>query len=152
MILAEEAPFDRDFYYYGNKLFQSDFIGIIQPGSTLIGQLQFNLLNSSVALVGYYAAAFTIDKPWMGRRRMQVFLPSNVCQSCNWPCDPTPTVLPRLKLMIAYDPSHLPPCGPSLDFLLPFMYTCNCRIAKEQLETFSIRWAGLGICGCALLQ
>ena len=62
----------RDFYYYGNKLFQSDFIGIIQPGSSLIGQLQFNLLNSSVALVGYYAAAFTIDKPWMGRRRMQV--------------------------------------------------------------------------------
>ena len=59
---------------YGNKLFQSDFIGIIQPGTSLIGLLQFNLLNSSVALVGYYAAAFTIDKTWMGRRRMQVSL------------------------------------------------------------------------------
>ena len=57
---------------YGNKLFQSDFIGIIQPGTSLIGLLQFNLLNSSVALVGYYVAAFTIDKPWMGRRKMQV--------------------------------------------------------------------------------
>lgn len=57
---------------YGNKLFQSDFIGIIQPGTSLIGLLQFNLLNSSVALIGYYAAAFTIDKAWMGRRRMQV--------------------------------------------------------------------------------
>jgi hypothetical protein len=69
-----EMLYCRNFYYYGNKLFQSDFIEIIQPGSSLIGQLQFNLLNSSVALVGYYAAAFTIDKPWMGRRRMQVNL------------------------------------------------------------------------------
>jgi hypothetical protein len=73
----------RDFYYYGNKLFQSDFIGIIQPGSSLIGQLQFNLLNSSVALVGYYAAAFTIDKPWMGRRRMQVTPPPKHTQLCS---------------------------------------------------------------------
>ncbi len=62
----------QSFLQYGNKLFQSDFIGIIQPGTSLVGLLQFNLLNSSVALVGYYAAAFTIDKPWMGRRRMQV--------------------------------------------------------------------------------
>ena len=62
----------QSFLQYGNKLFQSDFIGIIQPGTSLIGLLQFNLLNSSVALVGYYAAAFTIDKPWMGRPRMQV--------------------------------------------------------------------------------
>ena len=57
---------------YGNKLFQSTFISIIQPGASLVGLLQFNLLNSSVALVGYYFAAFTIDRPWMGRRRMQV--------------------------------------------------------------------------------
>jgi len=61
---------------YGNKLFQSEFIEIIQPGTSLIGLLQFNLLNSSVALVGYYVAAFTVDKAWMGRRRMQV------CSSC----------------------------------------------------------------------
>lgn len=34
--------------------------------------LGWTLLNSTVALVGYYVAAFTVDKPWMGRRRMQV--------------------------------------------------------------------------------
>ena len=55
----------------GNKLFQSEFISIIYPGANLVQQLEFNLLNSSVALFGYYFAAFTIDLPWMGRRRMQ---------------------------------------------------------------------------------
>lgn len=33
--------------------------------------LEWTLLNSAVALVGYYFAAFTIDRPWMGRTRMQ---------------------------------------------------------------------------------
>lgn len=56
----------------GNKLFQSEFINVIHPGSSLIPLLEYNLLNSSVALFGYYFAAFTIDKVWMGRRRMQV--------------------------------------------------------------------------------
>ena len=57
----------------GNKLFQSTFIGIIQPQSknNVIVGLEWTLLNSSVALVGYYFAAFSIDKPWMGRKRMQ---------------------------------------------------------------------------------
>ncbi|KAK9807684.1 hypothetical protein WJX72_006095 [[Myrmecia] bisecta] len=64
--------FAWDFYYYGNKLFQSEFIGIIHPGTSLTGVLEYNFLNSSVALFGYYFAAFTIDKAWMGRRRMQV--------------------------------------------------------------------------------
>ena len=61
----------------GQKIFQSEFIGIIHPGANLIGQLEYNLLNSSVALFGYYLAAFTIDRPWMGRKRMQVGLPCN---------------------------------------------------------------------------
>jgi hypothetical protein len=56
----------------GNKLFQSEFINVIHPGSNLLGLLEYNLLNSSVALFGYYFAAFTIDRAWMGRRRMQV--------------------------------------------------------------------------------
>lgn len=56
----------------GNKLFQSEFINVIHPGSNLLGLLEYNLLNSSVALFGYYFAAFTIDRVWMGRRRMQV--------------------------------------------------------------------------------
>jgi len=38
----------------------------------LITLLEYNLLNSSVALIGYYAAAFTVDRSWMGRWRLQV--------------------------------------------------------------------------------
>ena len=38
----------------------------------MIKVLEYNFLNSSVALFGYYFAAFTVDKPWMGRRRMQL--------------------------------------------------------------------------------
>ena len=60
----------------GNKLFQSEFINVIHPGSNLLGLLEYNLLNSSVALFGYYFAAFTIDRLWMGRRRMQVGAPA----------------------------------------------------------------------------
>jgi len=66
----------------GNKLFQSEFISVIRPGATLVQQLEFNLLNSSVALWGYYAAAFTIDLPWMGRRRMQARAPARPGGKC----------------------------------------------------------------------
>lgn len=61
-----------DFAFYGNKLFQSTFIGIIVPNASVKTSLEWTLLNSTVALVGYYFAAFTIDKRWMGRSRMQV--------------------------------------------------------------------------------
>ncbi|KAG2435777.1 hypothetical protein HXX76_006973 [Chlamydomonas incerta] len=61
-----------DFAFYGNKLFQGTFIKIINPKASLIQVLEWTLLNSSVALCGYYFAAFTVDRPWMGRMRMQV--------------------------------------------------------------------------------
>ena len=40
--------------------------------ASVVKVLEYNFLNSSVALFGYYFAAFTVDKPWMGRRRMQL--------------------------------------------------------------------------------
>lgn len=55
----------------GNKLFQSRFITLLVPEATVFEAMQWTLLNSAIALVGYYVAAFTIDKPWMGRWRMQ---------------------------------------------------------------------------------
>jgi hypothetical protein len=62
-----------DFAFYGNKLFQSAFIKAVIGGNpSLINTLEWILLNSTVALVGYYFAAFTIDKRWMGRKRMQM--------------------------------------------------------------------------------
>lgn len=61
-----------DFAFYGNKLFQGTFIKILNPNATVITTLWWTALNSGVAVVGYYFAAFTIDKTWMGRTRMQM--------------------------------------------------------------------------------
>ncbi len=55
----------------GNKLFQNRFIGLMLDNPTVLETLEWTLLNSVIALAGYYVAAFTIDKPWMGRWRMQ---------------------------------------------------------------------------------
>ncbi|KAK9821919.1 hypothetical protein WJX81_006266 [Elliptochloris bilobata] len=66
------AWFFWDVSFYSNKLFQSAFIAIIAPGASILTGLLWTLLNSFVALVGYYVAALTIDKPCMGRVRMQV--------------------------------------------------------------------------------
>lgn len=65
------AWFLWDVAFYGNKLFQTSFILLLRPNAGLQEILGYTALNSAVSLVGYYAAAFTIDKPWMGRRRMQ---------------------------------------------------------------------------------
>ena len=59
------------FAFYGNKLFQATFIKVVNPDATLIEVLEWTCLNSFVALAGYYCAALAIDKPWMGRTRMQ---------------------------------------------------------------------------------
>jgi MFS family permease len=60
-----------DIAFYGSKLFQSTFISVLSPGASTFERLQWTLLNSAVSLVGYYFAAYTIDKQWYGRRRMQ---------------------------------------------------------------------------------
>lgn len=36
--------------------------------------MQWTVLNSSIALTGYWMAAALVDKPWYGRRFMQVCL------------------------------------------------------------------------------
>lgn len=61
-----------DIVFYGNKLFQGTIIAAIVGGTpSIFTILAYTLINSSVALVGYYAAALIIDKPWMGRKRLQ---------------------------------------------------------------------------------
>lgn len=44
-----------DFSFYGNKVFQSEFIQILSPGASLLTTLLWTLLNSGCALVGYVA-------------------------------------------------------------------------------------------------
>jgi MFS family permease len=65
------AWFFWDVSFYGNKLFQSTFIKILSPGASILLVLEWTLLNSAVSLVGYYCSAFTVDKIWMGRVRLQ---------------------------------------------------------------------------------
>ena len=52
----------NDVFFYGNKLFQSDFIAVLTPGnsSVMVGWL-YSFLNVGVSLCGYYLASFLID-------------------------------------------------------------------------------------------
>jgi hypothetical protein len=56
----------------GNKLFQSRFIAALYPKATPFERMQWTVLNSFIALLGYWLAAAWVDKSWYGRRRMQV--------------------------------------------------------------------------------
>ena len=54
-------------------VFQSTFISILTPGgASLLTNLLWTLLNSGIALIGYWAAAFLIDDIYYGRLRMQL--------------------------------------------------------------------------------
>lgn len=49
--------FCNDVFFYGNKLFQSKFIGVISPGPpSIIENWLWNLVNVGVSLCGYYLA------------------------------------------------------------------------------------------------
>ena len=63
--------FCNDVFFYGNKLFQSQFISVISsnPESPMVGWV-WNLCNIFVSLVGYYLASFLVDHKLYGRKRM----------------------------------------------------------------------------------
>ncbi|KAL9102169.1 MAG: hypothetical protein Q9163_002643 [Psora crenata] len=73
MIATAGGWFANDVFFYGNKLFQSEFIGEITNNSKSImpGWL-YNLINVGVSLVGYYLASFLIDNKLYGRKWMQM--------------------------------------------------------------------------------
>ena len=54
LFVASGAWIANDFAFYGNKLFQSTFINLLYPGSTQYVQQKWTVLNSFVALTGYY--------------------------------------------------------------------------------------------------
>mmetsp|Transcript_12364 Transcript_12364/g.26712 ORF Transcript_12364/g.26712 Transcript_12364/m.26712 type:complete len:579 (-) Transcript_12364:1179-2915(-) len=70
-MVASAAWIANDFAFYGNKLQQGLFINLLYPGSTPYKIQQWTVLNSFVALTGYYMAAWLVDKHWYGRRLMQ---------------------------------------------------------------------------------
>jgi len=61
----------NDFAFYGNKLQQGLFLGILFPTANAYKKQQWNVLNSFIALLGYYSAAALCDKPWYGRVKCQ---------------------------------------------------------------------------------
>lgn len=73
LLATAGAWFANDVFFYGNKLFQSEFISVISPRSTSVmdGWL-WNLVNVGVSLVGYYLACLLIDNKLYGRKRMQI--------------------------------------------------------------------------------
>jgi len=73
LIATAGTWFANDVFFYGNKLFQSQFIAVLTPGNTSVmtGWL-WNLVNVGVALVGYYLASFLIDNKLYGRKWMMI--------------------------------------------------------------------------------
>ena len=64
MIATAGAWFANDVFFYGNKLFQNEFIKVITDNSSSImpGWL-YGLVNVGVSLVGYYLACKSIPTP-----------------------------------------------------------------------------------------
>ncbi|KAI9719171.1 MAG: hypothetical protein M1828_006353 [Chrysothrix sp. TS-e1954] len=82
LVATAGAWFANDVFFYGNKLFQSDFIKALEPNSksVMTGWL-WNLVNVGVQLVGYYLASFLIDNKLYGRKWMMIvgFIGDFIC-------------------------------------------------------------------------
>jgi len=63
--------FCNDFMFYGNKIFQGQFIAVISPHASVTTNWLWTMCNVGVELAGYYLAALTIDWKFYGRTRMQ---------------------------------------------------------------------------------
>ncbi|KAK4536548.1 hypothetical protein CDCA_CDCA09G2573 [Cyanidium caldarium] len=65
--------FINDVSFYGNGLFSGPIFSKLVPDSNLIVINGYILLKNTVALIGYYIAAFVVDRKWCGRVRLQMF-------------------------------------------------------------------------------
>ncbi|KAK1970860.1 MFS general substrate transporter [Colletotrichum eremochloae] len=64
--------FCNDVFFYGNKLFQGQFIAIISSNpNSLLTKWTWSLINVVVSLCGYYLASLLIDNKLYGRKMMQ---------------------------------------------------------------------------------
>jgi len=75
------AWFANDIFFYGNKLFQSEFIQATTDSKSVMVTWLWNLLNCGIELIGYYMASFLIDNKLYGRKWMQIigFMGDFVC-------------------------------------------------------------------------
>ncbi|PYH48540.1 MFS phosphate transporter [Aspergillus saccharolyticus JOP 1030-1] len=66
--------FANDVFFYGAKLFSSDFIAVISPKSTSIfTSWQWSFIDVVVTLAGYYFAIAFVDNKLYGRKWMQIW-------------------------------------------------------------------------------
>jgi MFS family permease len=73
LIATAGAWYANDVFFYGNKLFQAQFIAALHPGEKNVAvNWEYNLLNVAVSLAGYYLASFLIDNKMYGRKWMQI--------------------------------------------------------------------------------
>ena len=73
IIATAGAWYANDVFFYGNKLFQSEFISALNPGNTsVMVNWLWNVVNVVVSLCGYYLASFLIDNKLYGRKWMQM--------------------------------------------------------------------------------
>jgi MFS family permease len=115
-----------DIAFYGNKLFQSTFLrAIAGDNATLLHLSLAATLNAFVALCGYYAAAYIVDLPKVGRFRLQLvgflltgilFLACGVHASGN----DNDNISPILTIALYLGSSFFGQCGPNATtFLVP---------------------------------
>lgn len=73
LIATAGGWFANDVFFYGNKLFQGNFIAVINPHSkSILTNWLWNLANIAVELAGYYSAAWLADHKFYGRKWMQI--------------------------------------------------------------------------------
>ncbi|KAK4545747.1 hypothetical protein LTR36_002701 [Oleoguttula mirabilis] len=81
LIATAGAWYANDVFFYGNKLFQAEFIAALTSSKSVMVTWLWNLLNVGISLCGYYLASFLIDNKLYGRKWMQVvgFIGDFVC-------------------------------------------------------------------------
>ncbi|KAK7700757.1 hypothetical protein SLS57_011981 [Botryosphaeria dothidea] len=72
IIATAGAWFANDVFFYGNKLFQNQFIKVITTSKDVMVSWEYNLINVAVSLAGYYLASFLIDNKLYGRKWMMI--------------------------------------------------------------------------------
>lgn len=110
-----------DVAFYGNKLFQSSFLVALTGENTTLFELSgAATLNSLVALLGYFAAAFIVDSPFVGRLRLQQYgflITGSFFVSCGFLKD---RLSSTTLILMYFGSSFFGQCGPNTTtFLIP---------------------------------
>jgi len=110
-----------DVAFYGNKLFQSSFLLALAGDNTSLLDIAVAItLNAFIALLGYFAAAFIIDSPLVGRLRLQQFgfaITGTLFLICGFFHN---HLGPGISVLLYFGSSFFGQCGPNATtFLIP---------------------------------